>query len=210
MNKTRKAHCNKCHGDRNHEILFIETTSWSDDKIGISGSDKYEMLKCRGCDRVIIRHTQWISELPEPFVYFYPPLMSRTEPAWIRDMRGRSARLARRLLREIYIGVQNNMRALATMGVRALMEYTMVDSVGDQGTFNKNLAEFERQGFISNKQRDILNIVLEAGHATTHRAYQPTDDDLAACIDIAESVMQNVYVHPHKAALLARRVPKRK
>lgn len=210
MNKRTKAHCNTCHGERNHEILFIEKTSWSHDEYGISGSDKYEMLKCAGCDRVILRHTSWCSEDPEPSEYFYPPAMFRKEADWVTEMSGGGARFARQLLREIYVGVQNNMRMLATMGVRALMEYVMIDSVGDQGSFAKNLTEFAQQGFISEKQRKILATVLETGHATIHRAYQPTDDDLATCIDIAESVLQSVYVHPDKAAELAERVPKRK
>lgn len=167
------------------------------------------MLKCAGCDSVILRHTSSFSEDPEPSVHFYPPAMSRKEPAWLVDMSGKSAALAKSLLKEIYVGVQNGMKMIATMGVRSLMEYVMIDSVGDQGTFGKNLTEFASKGFISDKQRDILDVVLEAGHATTHRAYQPSDQDLATCIDIAENVLQTVYVHPWKAAELKKRVPKR-
>lgn len=119
-------------------------------------------------------------------------------------------RLIRKLLKEIYIGVQNDIKMTTTMGVRALVEYSMINSVGDQGTFRKNLAEFAKKGFISDKQRGILAVVLEAGHATIHRAYLPSDEDLATCIDIVESVIQSIYVHPAKADQLAKRVPKRK
>ncbi|MBM4276828.1 MAG: DUF4145 domain-containing protein [Deltaproteobacteria bacterium] len=210
MNKKTKAHCNQCHGERNHEVLFTEKTSWSEERYGFQGEDKYEMLKCAGYDNVILRHTSWFSEDPEPSVHFYPPAMSRKEPTWLVDISGKSTRFAKSLLKEIYVGVQNGMKMIATMGVRSLMEYVMIDSVGNQGTFGKNLAEFASNGFISDKQRDILDAVLEAGHATTHRAYQPSDEDLATCIDIAENVLQTVYVHPGKAAELKRRVPKRR
>ena len=114
------------------------------------------------------------------------------------------------LMKEIYIGIQNRMQNIATMGVRALLEFVMVNSVGDHGSFANNLTEFEKQGYISDKQRLILDAVLEAGHATTHRAFTPSDEDLSTCMDIAENVLQNIYVHPRKAAELKGRVPKRK
>jgi len=210
MNKNTKAHCNKCLGDRNHEILFIERTSWSNDEYGIRGSDKYEMVKCGGCDSITLRHTSDCSEDPEPSVRYYPPAIFRQQPRWLSDLLGKEGHLIRRLLKEIYAGVQNDMKMITTMGVRALLEYAMINSVGDQGTFRMNIAEFTKKGFISDKQRNILAAVLEAGHATIHRAYEPSDEDLVTCIDIAESVIQSIYVHPGKAAKLAKRVPKRK
>ena len=209
MGTKTKAHCNNCQGERNHEILSVEKTNWSDEETDFCGSDRYEMLKCGGCDRVILRHTAWFSEDPDPTVSFYPPSAFRKEPSWVYEMSGKSSRIARKLLKEVYVGVQNNMTMISTMGVRALLEFVIIDSVGDQGSFTKNLEEFSKQGFISSKQKDILAAVLEAGHATIHRAYQPSDEDLETCIDIAESVLQTVYVHPEKASELTRRVPKR-
>lgn len=209
MNSKTKAHCNNCLGDRNHEILFTEKTRWLDEEYGVDGGDKYEMLKCAGCDRVMLRHTSWFSEEPEPSVSYYPPAMFRKEPNWLHNMKGKGSKLARGLLKELYVGIQNDMQMISTMGVRALLEYVMINSVGDQGTFGKNIAEFAKQGFISEKQREILAAVLEAGHATIHRAYQPSDEDLETCVDIAESVMQSVYVHPDRVAELTKRVPKR-
>ncbi len=212
MNKKTKAHCNTCLGERNHEVLFAETTSWFHDEAGFGGRDQYEMLKCRGCDSVILRHSSWFSEdrPANASVHYYPPATCRKEPAWLLDMSGKGAQFARSLLGEIYIGMQNGMKMLTAMGIRSLMEYVMIDSVGDHESFGKNLAEFASKGFISQKQRSILDVVLDAGHAATHRSYKPTDADLATSVDIAETVIQTVYVHPDKAAELKERVPKRK
>ena len=209
MNEKTKAHCDNCQGDRNHEVLCVEETKWYDDETGLRGEDRYEMLKCGGCDRVILRHTSWFCEDPEPAVRLYPPSAFRREPLWMHEISGKGSRLARTLLREIYVGVRNDTNMIATMGVRALLEHVIVDQVGDQGTFFQNLDKFAQEGFISSKQKDFLAAVLEAGHATIHRAYQPSSDDLQTCIDIAESVLQTVYVHPDKAQGLTSRVPKR-
>jgi hypothetical protein len=205
-----KAHCNDCNGEKNHEILFTTNTSWDDEEAGVSGSDKYQVLKCGGCDRVILKHTSWFSEYPEPTILYHPPSSLRQEPRWLYDMSGSNVEIVRNILKEVYVGVQNDTRMIAAMGVRALIEYVMINAVGDLGSFSGNLAEFMKRGYISPKQRDILKAVLEAGHAAIHRAYQPTYEDLSTCIDIAESVLQTVYVHPNKVAELTKRVPKKK
>lgn len=209
MSKKTTAHCNQCLGDRNHQILYTDGTSWSRDD-SICGGDSYELLKCCGCDHVVLKHTSWCSEENEPSVCYYPPAMSRKEPQWMYHMSGKGCELAKSLLKEIYVGQQNRTRMIATMGVRALMEHVMISLVKDHGTFAKNLAEFVKRGFISEAQRNVLEKVLDAGHATIHRGYQPSDSDLITCIDIAESVLQNVYVHPKKATDLGRRVPRRR
>jgi len=199
-----------CQGERNHEVLFTEKTRWANEEQGFVGSDEYKMLKCCGCDSVILRHVSWFSEDPGPSVTFYPPAAPRKEPRWLFNMSGKNAGFARALLREMYVGLQNGMKMIVPMGARALMEAVMIDSVGDKGSFGKNLAAFAEQEYISDKQRVILDALLEAGHAAMHRAYRPSDEDLATCLDIAENVLQTVYVHPDKAAELKRGVLKRK
>ena len=206
-----QAPCSDCGGERNHEVLFTTTTHWSDDDCSMHGSDEYEVLKCGGCDRVVLRHTLYTSYEQETTVRFYPPPMFRKQPVWPLSFHLNPGTVfARQLLNEIYIGIQNGSKMIATMGVRALLEHVMIDSVGDHGRFTDNLKEFTAKGFISEKQRTTLDAVLEAGHATIHRSYQPSDKDLQTCVDIAESVLQSVYVHPKMADLLSKRVPKRK
>jgi hypothetical protein len=210
MNKKTKAHCNECHGERNHIILITEEKNYSNEEYDTHGSDRYEMLRCCGCDCVILRHTSWFYEEQEKNVYYYPPAMFRREPTWLFHLTGKEAKFARSLLKEIYIGVQNDLKMIATMGVRALVEHIMVSQVGDQDTFQKNIAEFAKQGFISEKQKTFLTVVLDAGHAAMHRSYSPSDKDLEICIDITENIMQSVYVHPDQAEDLKKSVPERK
>ena len=210
-NMKTKAYCSTCGGECNHDVLFATKTDWSDDECQVYEHHDYEVLKCGGCDRVVMRRTSWFSEAPEPTVQFYPPPMFRRQPRWSLAFRlNPRTKFARQLLDEIYVGIQNGSTMIATMGVRALLEYVMIDSVGDHGTFTKNLTEFKNSGFISEKQLATLKEVLEAGHATMHRSYQPSDADLRTCVDIAESVLQTIYVHPGQAAALSKRVPKRK
>jgi hypothetical protein len=60
------------------------------------------------------------------------------------------------------------------MGIRSLLEHLMITQVGDSGTFKGKLAKLRDQGLISLVQYDALNTLIHAGHAATHRFFNPT------------------------------------
>lgn len=207
-----KAHCNNCGGDRNHEVLHMEKTSWDDEEQGIWGNDTYEMLRCSGCENIKLRHTSYFSEDENPNITYFPPPIFRQEPRWFLDLwleLGNEEENVHALLKEIYIALQNNQRALAAMGIRALLEHIMISKCGDNGSFARNLEQFEAAGFVSKTQRESLDTILEAGHATIHRSFRPSKDDLITLIDIAESIVEGVYIHGPKVERLKKRIPRR-
>lgn len=210
---TTRAHCNACGGDRNHAVLHSEKTSWvSDDEHAISGGDKYETLKCLGCDTIKLRHTSWCSEDEGPTVHYFPPSVFRKRPEWMSALwleLPTEEEFVDGLLEEIYNALQNNQRRLAAMGIRALLEQIMIAKVGDHRSFVKNLQEFEAAGYVSSKQKERLETILEAGHATIHRSFLPSKIDLVALVDIAESVIETTYIHDSQVKELRKRIPPR-
>ena len=119
---------------------------------------------------------------------------------------GRSAASLGDLFLEIYQAVRGGQLRLAIMGVRALIEQVMINKVGNKGTFAKNLDAFQQAGYVSLLQRDALNDILDAGHATIHRAYEPKPKD----IEIAtEGILAAIYVHADAAKKVSERVPAR-
>jgi hypothetical protein len=221
MNDIIKTHCNKCQGNTNQEVLHSEDFSWEDrldDGYPISGGDKYEMLKCCGCDSITLRHTEWFSENyddegnVQPVFYYYPPSISRPEPKWLSSLDtilDDEKKFIYDLMKEIYNSLHNDSRRLATMGIRALIEHIMIQNGGDRGSFAKNLEALGAQGLVSLSQEDILSTVLEAGHATIHRSYSPSTEDLHTCMDITESLVASIYIHPDRANKLKQKIPKR-
>jgi hypothetical protein len=209
---TTRGHCNVCGGERNHEILHSERTSWSDDDAGIDGSDTYETLKCCGCDAIKLRHRSWFSEDGDERTHYFPPAIFRRQPSWFdslwADLQPED-KFVEDLLKEIYVAVQNNAPSLATMVIRALLERTMVSRAGDKGSFNKNIAEFEHLGHVSKMQRQRLEAILEAGHAAMHRAYKPRANDVVTLLDITEHIVESVFLHEERVADLKKRVPQR-
>lgn len=219
MNPT-KSFCNQCVGERNHAILHSEAESGSEHDGSYRWSVTNETLKCLGCNGVSLRRTTWESPMtdengnPVPDVAHFPPTMFRRHPTWISDLTllflfDDDKTFIKDLMHELYICIQNDCRRSATMAVRALLEHVMIDKVGDQGDFAKNISEFHAKGFISTTQQGFLKTVIEAGHATMHRAFMPSKQDLIALVDIAESVIEAVYINEPRAVGLQKRIPKK-
>jgi hypothetical protein len=224
MPNATKAHCNGCLGERNHNILCKEDAEYVDEEHGGSFYDRYEMLKCLGCDRIILRHSSWNdfeSDKEGSFsvsIQYYPSAISRSRPKWFHELNyigryepGKSEyAYIHDILQEIYIGLQNDSIRLATLGIRTLLEFIMTHKVGDRGTFKTNLKEFEGNGYISAGQKKILETVLETGHATMHRLYSPSEEDLITCMDITENLIATIFIHSRSAGKLSKKIPPRK
>jgi len=212
--KFRKAHCNTCGGERNHQVLHYKRTRWENDEASITGGTDYETLQCAGCEKVVLRESEWCSEdMNGPVVRFYPPATFRPAPKWLTDFYlefppGQD--LLHDLLKEIYVAIQNAQPYLAAMGIRALLEQIMINKVKDNGTFTENLRKFEEAGYVSPLQRQQLETILEAGHAAIHRGYKPLEDDLATLVDLTEVLVQSIYLHGSKVRDLKSKIPPRK
>lgn len=223
-----KSHCNQCVGTRDHDTLHRETTDWLHDNgedphsrqyNEISGSDIYEMLRCRGCGYVSMRHSSWCSEDydddggPVERVKYFPPAISRRKPGWLNSFDSPfwlGDSVVEQLLEEIYSALHNDSRRIAAMGVRALLEHVMIDGVGDQGSFLANIEAFADAGHLSHTQRERLQTILEAGHASIHRDFKPSKEDLKTLLDISEGLIADVYIHPARTDKLKEKVPPRK
>ena len=221
-------HCNNCTGKRKHEILFKKRFSWSEqvsEDFGIDGADTYEVLKCCGCDNVLFRHSNWFSEDFDPstgqavvHIKRYPPETFRNKPKWLS-----SSYLSKNeilipelkdnieyLISEIYIALQNNAPQLALLGIRALLEAIMLDKVGDTGSFLGNINEFLKKGYISIKQKEALEPVVEAGHAAMHRGYKSNPHEVACLMDVTESIIETIYINESRTKNLTKKLPPRK
>jgi len=200
----------------------MHDTSWEEDvnngQNTIGGSDTYFLLECGGCEDVQMRHESWFSENypgDDPTVKCWPPpAISRRRPDWLNDIRwafGSEAEvIIGELLNEIYTGLQTDSRRSAAIGIRALLERMMVDQVGDAGRIELNVAAFLEGGFISAQYHKLFrDILIEGGHAAMHRGWKPSKDELGTMLDLSESLIAAIYVHPQRAAAVQAKIPPR-
>src|ERR1035441_7777760 len=216
-----KSVCNVCHSQTLHELLY-EKKDRDRENIGedcfIDWGVTWRVIQCRGCESISMNCDAGNSEntdeqgRPEITTTYFPPRIFREFPKWLRNdfFTQTCPDEVEKLMQELYIALQNGCNAAATMLMRAIFEHTMIDKVSDHGTFSKNLMKFEEQGFIGKKQSEVVASMLEAGHASIHRAFVPKKDDIVTLVDILEGVLEVVYVQVPKADEIKNRIPKRK
>lgn len=204
-----KAPCRACARSTLHNVLHRSDVEPLEEDG--TASEDYLLLQCAGCRTISMRHELHIEadggeeNQAASVVNFYPPPIFRREPNWLVDLNETD----RDLLREVYVALQNNLSRLAIMGLRAALEHLMIELNGDKGTFTANLDALVECGAISVNQREVLEVVIDAGSATIHRGFQPERQDLESVLDISELVFRQTFVDGPKAAELRRRIPPR-
>jgi hypothetical protein len=113
------------------------------------------------------------------------------------------------MLHEIYNSLDADNRALPMMGARTILDMVIVDKIGDVGTFGDKLKHLETQGFISQKNREVLDAALDAGSAAAHRGYAPKLPEVLAVMDIVENLLQATYVLDKAAKEIKKSTPAR-
>ena len=186
--KTESIPCNRCLNATRHKLLSTHEQSGSepyDEESSTHWTKIYDLLECCGCQEITLRRVFYFSEW-NPGDYetiYYPPRIGRTLPIWQKELPGEIASL----LREVYMALQANSGRLAMMGARALIDMTILDQIGDAGSFKQKLDVLEEDGFISSKNREILEAALEVGNAASHRGYCPPDIHINQVVDIVEN-----------------------
>jgi hypothetical protein len=209
-----KGHCPQCDADRNAAVVAAYKEEVNE---VVWGSAEFKILKCLGCGTVYVQIYQLCSEnieydeegdaFLEPEIKYWPrPVKVKMS---IRHFFSVPTEI-NRLLDEIREAINNNLFSLAAMGIRSALEQIIVDRVGDQGNFIKNVDAFQRAGYLSVRERNTLEALLEAGHAAIHRGWHPTEQDVDTLWEIAGHVLDSVYVHQEQASTLEKKLPSRK
>lgn len=80
------------------------------------------------------------------------------------------------------------------MGLRALMDELMNNTVGDIGGFEAKVKKMIADGFLSKFQKEVLDPTLELGHAAIHRGHQPSGNQIDAALGIVQGLLELFYV----------------
>lgn len=195
-------HCNDCNRETKHEILFKKTRNWCDNEedYGPTYHEKevHILAECKGCEHITTIVTYECSYDENVYITQYPLKTIRKEPAWLSNlflMEDLTNPVKQDFIREIYIALRNGNVRLAVIGIRALLEHIMIDKIGDKLSFDKNLRAFQEEGFISKPQKNAIEPVLEAGHASIHRGFKATMPDVLRLLDVTENIIQSIYLN---------------
>mgnify|MGYP000905313342 FL=1 len=206
-NKIEWVHCNQCLRHTRHEVVTNRVLKESEDnpEFMIDWYTTYTLLECRGCGSMTLRRRVISEDIDFDETDYYPPQISRQIPRWHHELPTEFSSL----MKEVYTALHANSTRLALMGARALVDLFMNSTIGDIGGFRQKLQKLVNDGYLSSKNREILEPALDAGHAATHRAHTPSAEDVGRVFDIVENLIQTL-VLKEKAKELKKHTPKRK
>ena len=80
---------------------------------------------------------------------------------------------------------------LPLMGARTLLDMFIVKKIGDVGSFKMKLQKLVDDKYISTSAKELLEVALEFGHATVHRGYEPSKEEINGVLDIIENILHS-------------------
>jgi Domain of unknown function (DUF4145) len=208
-----RSHCNKCGNLNKHSIVAsresieIEEIDFGNGNyFGIEWKTRYSMLECCGCGDISLKCVTYTENGPPDEIAdsYFPPRVSRREPTWFKKLPKEYGTL----IREIYSSLHADNRFLSAMGARAIIDLFIFRKVGDCGSFSQGLKTLVDKGYITVRNKGVIESVVEAGHAASHRAHRPTEEQLNSVMDIVESLIQQDLLE-ESAEKLKKSIPKR-
>ncbi|MEK9285682.1 DUF4145 domain-containing protein [Bradyrhizobium sp. ISRA442] len=147
-------------------------------------------------------------------VTFRPPRAWAWPPEWLDALETLDNDLFG-LLKEVYSAANDEQVRLLSMGTRTALDHLMNTVLGgDLGPFEKKLGEMVAQGHITGKQKEALEIVIDAGSASSHRAFKPPRQLIQAMLATMEGLIRDHYITgpmlKTAASLIPPRPPRKK
>jgi len=216
-----KYFCNSCGQRTKHFVRASHEITKHDDSDGTSLTREMKIIECCGCEHLAFSKRSHFSEhidfdnhpvtgeqrmIPLWDEAIFPPVTYRSPPPWFEDLPDPTLR---QISEEIYKSLQTESHYLAVFGSRTLMDRLIVLTVGDKGNFAKGLQALQDDGKISQHERDIVEPIIQAGHAAAHRGWAPTKAQLKTILDTVEGLIHRLLVLPKLAEELDEAVPSR-
>jgi hypothetical protein len=115
----------------------------------------------------------------------YPGFSKEPFPQWTHDLE----ETYMVLFWEVYQATALGLNTLAMMGIRTIVDKYALDKVGDIGGFAKKLNALLDLKIINTSQYALLEIVVDAGSASAHRGYKPSNKHVKGCLQIIEHLI---------------------
>lgn len=115
----------------------------------------------------------------------------------------------RTLFQEIYDSIDAGQSILPIMGLRTIIELTLNELGGDLGNFQVKLDKLVETKRITESKRQVLQDLLEVGHASAHRGHVPNREEVWATLECVETVVHDLLVLEQKARRLRESAPMR-
>ena len=215
--KTEFLYCSECKHKTNHDVLNNlpnhdkgEDIFYNGEHVAWIGMYRWHRLvQCKGCKTVSLLTSELFSDNlgeEDPITYRYPADKYFTEPKWIDNL---PEQALGNILKEVYIALQYRCFALASSGIRTVLDTVFIHQVGDIGSFETKVNAMIEQKLLAERQKNTIMTVIDAGSASAHRGFIPNEDLLGKALRITETLLEVIYIHPDDASSISCATPKR-
>lgn len=219
---TKEERCPKCDGERHCEVHGHTTTNWdwSNGQNSQEGGADHWLLECRGCKHVFYVRDTWfsedydqrydsdgnvITELVRTKIA-YPPFMSKKSQDLLEKMSDLDGQLFQMML-EIYSGYWNENYILTSIGLRTVFELVANQLGIHVERFAAKLSELKSRGWISDKEFEILEAIVEAGNAAAHRSWRPSRAQVKEMLSLTENFLERTLISGKVIVAMKKDIP---
>lgn len=184
------------------------------------GGSQHKLLECCGCGTVFYYEDSWDSESGDNdfegrFTFDHNiktvpvPENQSLKPEWVFQIDKQDSVLYC-ILNEVYTAYEHKSLILASIGLRTAFDRTTeVIGIRSDLPLNKKVEAVFDLGHVSQKERNQLSIVADAGNAAAHRGWKPDESTFESLLRVTEKFIHKMVLEDNKVEEIGEQIPKR-
>jgi hypothetical protein len=216
---TIRIECPECKVNTMHTVE--RALDWSDscEEAGINFSATYQIVRCNGCDTLSFRsvhsssedyqHTETGEEVYAETEKLYPERAKRSlaDELYLRNDVYDVPLIIQDIYRETLSAVQHDLRTLAGVGIRAVIEATCADLKAKKRNLADRIDELVSLSLLTPAGAKVLHGIRLLGNDAAHEMKAPNAKQISAALKVIDHLLLGVYVLPEEAAVLPKPEP---
>ena len=221
----KKANCPTCNGSRNCRVEGHFQKAEFKEEEEVELYNDYYLLVCQGCSDAFMQ----IELNTLPTFDCYVDLDDEGEPIYIQNCHleiktwpsplkrkiperfkkyekyiyDNYSKLLDHMLWEVYGAYDKDLLILASVGIRICFDIVSTSlGIDPNLQFAKKLEKLRDGGYVTEIEKDILTVLVEAGNASAHRGWSPDPQDVSILLNILENFIENTIIKPIEKKIL--------
>lgn len=226
LGSIKKAHCPSCDGSRNCKVMGYYEKPISDKVHNPGVYFDYYLLVCQGCSKAFLQiEERWSKEVLDSIdhegehfgdyketIETWPSPPKRKIPERFEKYRNHIyysySKLLGYMLVEVYKAYDKDLLILASGGIRTCFDIVSTSlGIDPNLSFAKKLEKLLEGGHVTEKEKDNLAVLVEAGNASAHRGWSPQSQDVSILLNILENFIENTIIKPIEKKILEEMAP---
>lgn len=218
--KVIRIECPECKVNTKHTVE--RALDWSDEykEAMIDCWATYQIVRCNGCDTLSFRsvhgnsedtqYTETGEEVAVETENLYPERAKRSlvYELYLRNDVYDVPQIIQAIYRETLSAVEHDLRTLAGIGIRAVIEATCTELKTKKRNLVDKIDELVSMSLLTPAGAEVLHGIRLLGNDAAHEMKAPNAKQISAALKVIDHLLLGVYVLPQEAAVLPKPEPK--